>query len=298
VPDWDIHLPFSLHAIRTTVHKATGKTPFELLYGRKARGVADEISSPSRLPYYALDEDYAQEMTARMSLAYKEVDELRDKTVDKYLQHFNKGRKLRELQVGDIVDKTIDVHKSGEKKFGKRWTGKYEVTERLGEVTYLIRDLHTRKIIKTHVNKLKLVASDKIFDFSPSKSSEFANKGDPNRAAACRPDHPTGSRPTVENINSKDKTIRNNFQLKRAVADSSESEVDGESFSDSSESSAAGGGAGLDSDAEREGGEPEVQIPHQVEIEDAGEGSSTGGGSKYNLRNKERRDYTLSSYYK
>ena len=103
--DWDVKLPIVLMAIRSTPHRSTGVTPFEMMTGR-------QMTLPLHLLYHAED---LSVMTAYMAHQY--VADLRDhlKTTFAFTQetleasvkaskaYYDKKTSHHEYQVGDKV---------------------------------------------------------------------------------------------------------------------------------------------------------------------------------------------------
>ena len=67
--DWDKWIPYATFMFNTTPHSATGHTPFELLFGRRANipGILQKEAIDVRYNY----ESYAQELQTRLQACHK-----------------------------------------------------------------------------------------------------------------------------------------------------------------------------------------------------------------------------------
>lgn len=66
--DWDLMLPYVMMAYRNRIHEATGESPFSLMYGRDMELLFYTNIRTGR-KRYVLDENYVNEMMARMEKA-------------------------------------------------------------------------------------------------------------------------------------------------------------------------------------------------------------------------------------
>ena len=140
--DWDVKLPLVLMAIRSTPHRATGVTPFEMMTGR-------EMTLPLHLLYRPEDVSVATAYTA-----HQYVTDLRNHLratfawAQENLEANARGSKAyhdrkashREYEVGDRVfyfrfTKPVGISK----KFLPSWSGPFEIVGKLSLVVYRIR---------------------------------------------------------------------------------------------------------------------------------------------------------------
>lgn len=128
---WDGKIKFALWADRITKKGATGKSPFELVYGL-------DVTLPIhlQLPVYQLLQDSGLEQSSEQNRINQiiELDEVRRKAVEQSLKNQIKMKKNFEInsrpksfQVGDIV---LLWNKRKEKpwkhgKFDSLWMGPY-----------------------------------------------------------------------------------------------------------------------------------------------------------------------------
>ncbi|XP_061837515.1 uncharacterized protein [Nerophis lumbriciformis] len=153
--DWDHLIPYVLFAIREVPQASTGFSPFELVYGRRPRGVLDiakETWENQPSPHRSVIDHVAQ-LQARARKIWPMVREHMEKAQREQAKTYNRGATLREFQVGE---KVLVLVPSGECKFFARWQGPYEVIERMGPVNYKVNQPGRRKGHQIyHVNILK-----------------------------------------------------------------------------------------------------------------------------------------------
>ncbi|KAJ8353788.1 hypothetical protein SKAU_G00213550 [Synaphobranchus kaupii] len=129
--NWDQLLPFVLFAIREVPRASTGFSPFELLYGRRPRGLLD----------------LAKEATPSNHGGTR------------------RGGERTEFAPGD---KVLVLVPTSECKFLAKWNGPYEVIEKVGTVNYQVQQPGRRSPTKVyHVNLLKKwVAREVLFSIT------------------------------------------------------------------------------------------------------------------------------------
>ncbi len=154
--DWDQMLPYVLFGIREVPQASTGFTPFELLFGRQPRGLLDvakeawEHQHPT--PHRSLIE-HVTEMRERIDRVAPLVREHMVKAQQAQQRHYNRAAQPREFQTGDRVMVLVPTAAC---KFLATWRGPYTVVEKLGPVTYRVRQPGRRSPEQLyHINLLK-----------------------------------------------------------------------------------------------------------------------------------------------
>jgi len=147
--DRDDWIPYATFVYNTTTHRNTGYTPFELLFGYKARV---PISLQERLtPRY--NYDYVSELKGRMQTAHAvERDRLVEGKV-RSQRDYDKRTVQLTLKVGDKVllfDESVRRGRS--KTLGAKWIGPYVVLTVEGVNATIKRG---RDAAKVHINRLK-----------------------------------------------------------------------------------------------------------------------------------------------
>lgn len=153
--DWDRWLPYLLFAYREVPQASTGFSPFELLYGRQVRGPLDllkdhwessQVEGENVVDYVVKMRERLEEMTA---LARDHMEAAQRNQKVWY------DRKARE-RVFHPGQKVLLLLPTSESKLLTKWNGPYEVSKRVGGVTYELFMPEKRKKYQTfHVNLLK-----------------------------------------------------------------------------------------------------------------------------------------------
>ncbi|KAJ8368294.1 hypothetical protein SKAU_G00083220 [Synaphobranchus kaupii] len=135
--NWDQLLPFVLFAIREVPQASTGFSPFELLYGRRPRGLLDlakEAWEQQPSPHRTLVE-HVEEVQERIATIWPMVREHMAEAQTAQARVYNRGAQPREFAPGD---KVLVLVPTSECKFLAKWNGPYEVMEKVGTVNYRI----------------------------------------------------------------------------------------------------------------------------------------------------------------
>ncbi len=159
--DWDVKLPLVLMAIRSTPHRSTGVTPFEMMTGR-------EMTLPLHLLYHPEDVSVATAYTAHQYVAdLREHLQATFSWAQENLEASAKGAKAyydrtashQEYLVGDKVFYFKYAQPVGtSRKFLPKWSGPFEIVGKLSPVAYRIRVSKPRQppVYKwVHSNQIK-----------------------------------------------------------------------------------------------------------------------------------------------
>ncbi|KAI2645879.1 Retrovirus-related Pol polyprotein from transposon 17.6 [Labeo rohita] len=153
--DWDLMLPYVLFGIREVPQASTGFTPFELLFGRQPRGLLDvarEAWEQQPAPHRTIIE-HVRQMRERIDRVMPLVREHLSKAQQAQQRHYNRAAQPREFQPGDRVMVLVP---SSACKFLASWQGPYTVLEKIGPVTYRLRQPGRRQAEQLyHINLLK-----------------------------------------------------------------------------------------------------------------------------------------------
>uniref|UniRef100_A0A8C1LU18 Gypsy retrotransposon integrase-like protein 1 n=1 Tax=Cyprinus carpio TaxID=7962 RepID=A0A8C1LU18_CYPCA len=153
--DWDQMIPYVLFGIREVPQASTGFTPFELLFGRQPRGLLDVAREAwEQQPAVGRTTlEHIKAMRERIDRVMPLVREHMSKAQQDQQRLFNRAAQPREFQPGDYVMVLVPTSAC---KFLARWQGPYTVTERVGPVTYKVRQPGRRKEEQLyHINLLK-----------------------------------------------------------------------------------------------------------------------------------------------
>eukprot|EP00253_Pinus_taeda_P015867 PITA_15867 len=165
---WDSKIKYALWADRITKKKATGKSPFELVYGL-------DVTLPVhlKLPAYQLLQRFSTNKDVQNKIdQIVELDETRRITFDNICKSqfnskksFDKSSRSRSLQVGDMVllwDRKNEKPRK-HKKFGCLWLGPYIIRDIDGPNSFHLRRLDGESFdLPTNGQMLKLLFKDDI----------------------------------------------------------------------------------------------------------------------------------------
>jgi transposase InsO family protein len=148
--DWDDWIPYATYVYNLTTHRATGYTPFELLFGYRARVPTSLQERPT--PTYNYD-DYVSELKGRMQAAHAIARERLVDSKTRSKQDYDKKAVQIALKVGDrVLLYDESVRRGRSKKLCAKWIGPYVVLAVDGVNATIKRG---RTAVKVHVNRLK-----------------------------------------------------------------------------------------------------------------------------------------------
>ena len=154
---WIEELPKVVWGLRTQISRATGYSPFFLVYGSEVVLPVDLIWMSPRIEQY--DERDA-EQTRRLELdSTEEVRVNATLQSARYLQglrrHYNKNTQPRSLQVGDLVLRRIQKT-DGRHKLLSPWEGPFIVSKVTGPGTYKLITEDGKEVSNTwHISQLR-----------------------------------------------------------------------------------------------------------------------------------------------
>ncbi len=153
--DWVGQLCFVLFVLRQMPHADSGYSPFDMVYGFRVRTPLDAL-------YHGLYEVEAERLNVCewVTKMAERLESVRDsaalrmaKGKESRLQYVNKGTKLREFKVGDLVLYRVPGMTC---KLSDSWQGPYKVLRKMGVVNYRIGRVENEKHSKVvHVNCIK-----------------------------------------------------------------------------------------------------------------------------------------------
>ena len=160
---WDKWLSYVLHVIRITPHEATGYSPFELLFGRRAETPISSLRRALEEPQPDLPrpvEDYLKQLQSKMQLAQQVAGETDQhaKDASKIYQDHKKKTVEQPLSPGDYV---LCLEPKKKKGLSAKWAGPFQILKKLGNLTYLLDTGHGRTR-KRHRNALKPYKPDVV----------------------------------------------------------------------------------------------------------------------------------------
>lgn len=157
--DWDEYIPHVQMAINTAIHGSVGDSPHFLLYGRDPKLPMNDLFG---IPNQPEDLENMEDRLARMKVAYHVVRQTLREAFNKYSAHYNKNKRDRALQIGDLVFRKGKLPIGPNRKFKPRFIGPYRVMTKLSNgVTYKIKNVNTNKSFNVHVDNLRVAHQHK-----------------------------------------------------------------------------------------------------------------------------------------
>ena len=153
--EWDRYVSPLMFALRDSVHEGHGFTPFELMFGRSVRGpmrILKELWTNENIQeetkdVYSYMIGLQERIQETCTVAQQEVAKMQKKN-EKY---YNRKARYRKFEIGDKILLMIPVKTD---KMKLKWSGPYEVKERVGEYDYRI-EMEEGKIRIYHINLMK-----------------------------------------------------------------------------------------------------------------------------------------------
>ncbi|KAG7197541.1 hypothetical protein KM043_017651 [Ampulex compressa] len=146
---WDDYVEMACYSYNSATHKATGYTPYELVYGTKPRNLAstDKLAAKTYSEYI---EELKRRTERIVTTARQQINASKEKIKERY----DSFRRPAKFKPGDFVWMTRETR---DKISGLYipYEGPYEIIDKEGDVNYKIRKKN--KDIVMHANRLKYV---------------------------------------------------------------------------------------------------------------------------------------------
>lgn len=153
--DWVAFLKPLQFAHNTAVSKSTQFTPHYLTFLDNAR-LPDSLSHPNT----TYSESYSADAFRRMQYAYQLVYRNNEEARQAYTKHFNAKAKARRFEVGDEVLASFPINQHiPNKKLASIWRGPFSIIEICENNIVLIKASPRHKVIKIHINRIRLFNS-------------------------------------------------------------------------------------------------------------------------------------------
>ena len=164
--DWEVHLSDALLALRNCVSTTTGFTPFQLLYGRRAR-------LPLAKALTARESHY--QVGSRLEKLYDNLKKAQALTHDS--RRYNRERLAARANAKDIkVGDTVVVFAPERLTLTSRWDPQYEVFRVRGLVCW-VRNQQTGKERVLNRGKLRIVDPELVWDDIRSRPIRNPRRG-------------------------------------------------------------------------------------------------------------------------
>jgi transposase InsO family protein len=156
--EFDEIVPAVTFCYNTSVHTATGESPFYLMYGRVPVFSSEAILSEKRGVYakYLEPRDYRTNLVRHMQIAWEAARSSTDKYRESMEARTNEKRHKPGLAVGDLVLFRREKVKGVSAKFHIPWKGLYVITE-VDMPHAVIEECTNAKVEKrrVHINQIK-----------------------------------------------------------------------------------------------------------------------------------------------
>lgn len=146
--DWESSVPMAVLSMNTAVHKSTGYSPYELMFGREYGCIQPSVRSPQKTP---------QDLHAQ--IIRRQAEEVRAEVLENTLEaherskaYFDARHKERSYQIGDLV--LAAAGRKRRAKLAPRFEGPFKVIAKDNDI-YTIESLATRESRRRHTSSLK-----------------------------------------------------------------------------------------------------------------------------------------------
>lgn len=165
--DWATKLGNVLASYRTSVHPATGETPYFLLYGRDPV-LPDHMVFGEKLgiePEEIDTKGFIKDYLSDLRNAYKQVKERLEKRAEKLKEWHDRFhlKKSVDFAVGDKIYIYFSTawDRDGSSKFASRWSGPWRILEKLSDLNYVCQHTTTGHEMVVHVDRMRLINKGK-----------------------------------------------------------------------------------------------------------------------------------------
>ena len=163
--DWDQYLDAVSFVLNTTVHSATGYSPYRLMFGYEARFPLDVMLNLSKkgydlngkVPYYELLQQIKYELAIMVPIARHHLS----KQNHEWESAINHNRSINSYKPGQVVFVRFpQPPRTQNRKLYSSWAGKYKVLRQISSVTYEVQlisplPLAPRDTLHVHVTRMK-----------------------------------------------------------------------------------------------------------------------------------------------
>ena len=157
---WPEHIPTILYAMRTTVNRMTGYSPFQLMFGREPIEDIDQIiPSPSYQGRLKTASEFFQELSRNTTQAYHLAREQVGASVARQRAQYHRTPKV--FRVKDQVWLFTPILPNRQlPKFANAWSGPWEITRKINDLVYEV----------TYGDRREVVAIDRLRKYYPSET--------------------------------------------------------------------------------------------------------------------------------
>lgn len=171
---WDDGVPFVLFAVRETVQESLGFSPAQLIFGQTPHGPLQALQEKflSCDTASTLVLDYVIEFRERLNVVISMARQTLSASQRAMKHRFDRRAVQREFQIGDKVLALLPVPGP---TLSAKFSGPYEVCDRLSDTDYVIRTLEQRKktgvVLKDYFSRELVTSGTALVVTSPVASS-------------------------------------------------------------------------------------------------------------------------------
>jgi len=158
--DWHTALPMIAAGYRASVNPSRGYSPFELMYGQRARLPVESLLSDA-LPAHERVSADAENLANKLGIMRKSAQAAAQDSREKATARINKSRNTTQLNVGQRVYLRRErVGTNEDHKTAPIFSGPYIITERVAPNVYKLNHLYTGRSVKgpIHADRLRTCA--------------------------------------------------------------------------------------------------------------------------------------------
>jgi hypothetical protein len=188
---WDESIPHVILAINTAYQTSIGDIPFFLFHGRDAQLPYEDLLCEQPINY-ATDENYAADMTLRLTSAFREVRKKIKIAHDRSAQNYDRKASVKEILPGSMVLLRNESGRNDTRQpnnWPTRFIGPYRVLERKDN-NAVIKGIYSDQVTQTvHVNRLKVayLRPDEAYPFNNVSVPSCPKLPSPQRAVTPDP---------------------------------------------------------------------------------------------------------------
>jgi hypothetical protein len=149
---WPEYLPFVISAYNASPIPGTDISPFEVVFGRPYRLSSDSNLVDTTLP--TLDPSFQQAWDQKQKILTEIYDKVRcihrERAALGEMQ-YSMNHIFMELKASDLVIVKVPTR---EGKLAMQYIGPCKVIQKLSDVTYIVRDIRTKRDMRVHVQRL------------------------------------------------------------------------------------------------------------------------------------------------
>ncbi|ELR14558.1 GapPol polyprotein [Acanthamoeba castellanii str. Neff] len=196
--NWDDLLPYALSAYRTSVHEATGDTPFYLLYGRDPYLPVDITSRAVKSGSATTPERHKSELVDRLRDAYAYARANQERAQQSDQRAFDHHWEQSHYYAGDKVWlRAAHLPRGKTAKLARMWKGPYRVGEVRGQLVLALQHVNNpRDQQVVSVRRVKPCQLDEsLADFTQrlrNQQAEEPDDGEDIEVEAILNDRPRG----------------------------------------------------------------------------------------------------------